>query len=127
ADFKVTNLDATTGDNPFDVAVSAHLELQRAGVPEDGRFWIVGANAEEWLLRSDALTDPARGGSEALVRDNTLGRIRGFNVISASSLIEPNEVYFDHTSGVLVANVAPAAPFNVPDSEPTASHGLSVM
>ena len=127
ADFKVTNLNATTGDNPFDVAVSAHLELQRAGVPEDGRFWIVGANAEEWLLRSDALTDPARGGSEALVRDNTLGKIRGFNVISGSSLVGPNEMYFGHKSGLLVANVAPEAPFNVPNSSRTSVDGFSLM
>src|SRR5699024_2552761 len=127
AHFKVTNLDDTTGDNPFDVAVSAHLELQRAGVPEDGRLWIVGANAEEWRLRWDAPTDPARGGTDALVRDKPLGRIRRFHCITGSSLIGPNEMYFGHKSGLLVANVAPEAPFNVPNSSRTSVDGFSLM
>lgn len=126
ANLKVTNIDATTGDNPYDVAVSAHLALQRAGVPDDNRFWIVGANAEEWLLRSDVLMDPARGGNE-LAQNNTIGKIRGFNVISGSTLIGPNEMYFGHKSGLLVANVAPEAPFNVPNSSRTAVDGFSLM
>lgn len=126
APLKVTNINAGTGDNPYDVAVAAHLALSRAGVPEDGRFWIVGADAEEWLLRSDVLLDPARGGN-ALAQNNTLGRIRGFNVVAGSTLVKPNEMYFGHKSGLLVANVAPEAPFNVPNSSRTAVDGFSLM
>ena len=126
APLKVTNINATTGDNPYDVAVAAHLALQRSGVPNEGRFWIVGANAEEWLLRSDVLLDPQRGGN-ALAQENTIGRIRGFDVISGSTLIGPNEMYFGHKSGLLVANVAPEAPFNVPNSSRTSVDGFSLM
>lgn len=127
APLKVTNINATTGDDPFDVAVAAHLALARNGVPDDNRFWVVGANAEEWLLRSKSLTDPLRGGSESLVRNNSLGQIRGFNVITGSSLVGENEMYFGHRSGLLVANVAPEAPFNVPNSSRTSVDGFSLM
>ena len=127
APLKVTNIDATSTDDPYSVAVSAHLALERAGVPDDGRFWIVGANAEEWLLRSDFLSDPRRAGGDAMVRDNVIGRIRGFNVVAGSSLVGPNEMYFGHKSGLLVANVAPEAPFNVPNSSRTSANGFSLM
>lgn len=126
APLKVTNIDATTGDNPYNVAVSAHLALERAGVPSENRFWIVGSDAEEWLLRSDVLLDPARGGN-ALAQNNTIGRIRGFDVISGSTLIGAKEMYFGHKSGLLVANVAPEAPFNVPNSSRTSVDGFSLM
>lgn len=126
APLKVTNIDATTGDNPYDVAVSAHLALERAGVPSENRFWIVGSDAEEWLLRSDVLLDPARGGN-ALAQNNTIGRIRGFDVISGSTLIGAKEMFFGHKSGLLVANVAPEAPFNVPNSSRTSVDGFSLM
>ncbi|MGV2479710.1 UNVERIFIED_CONTAM: hypothetical protein IGO34_23025 [Salmonella enterica subsp. enterica serovar Weltevreden] len=126
APLKVTNINATTADNPFDVAVAAHLALQRSGVPNEGRFWIVGANAEEWLLRSEVLMDPARGGN-ALAQNNTIGRIRGFDVISGSTLIGENEMYFGHRSGLLVANIAPEAPFDVPNSSRVAVDGFSLM
>src|SRR5690606_5254401 len=121
-----TDIDATSSDDPYSVAVAAHMALSRAGVPDQGRFWIVGDNVEEWLLRSEKLLDPARGGN-ALAQDNVIGRIRGFNVITGSSLVGENEMYFGHKSGLLVANVAPEAPFNVPNSSRVSADGFSLM
>lgn len=126
APLKVTNLDATTGDNPIQVALQGYLALERAGVPKDGRFWMVGAAAEEWLLGSDVLLDPARGGN-SLATDNILGRLRGFNVISGSTLIGENEMYFGHRSGLLVANIAPEAPFDVSNRSRSSVGGFSLM
>lgn len=122
-----TNVNATSGDKPSAVAVNAHLKLQRAGVPNEGRFWIVGANAEEWLLSSDELMDPRRAGGDRLLSDNVIGRIRGFNVVSGSSLVGENEMYFGHKSGLLVANIAPEAPFDVPNSGRYSVGGMSLM
>lgn len=127
APLKVTNIDATGDDDPYKVAVAAHLALSRSGVPDDNRFWIVGANVEEWLLRSDFMTDPRRGGGDAMVQNNAIGKIRGFNVVAGSSLVGENEMYFGHRSGLLVANVAPEAPFNVPNSSRTSADGFSLM
>ena len=121
-----TDIDATSSDDPYSVAVAAHMALSRAGVPDQGRFWIVGDNVEEWLLRSEKLLDPARGGN-ALAQDNVIGRIRGFNVITGSSLVGADEMYFGHKSGLLVANVAPEAPFNVPNSSRVSADGFSLM
>lgn len=126
APLKETNLNATTGDDPLKIALQGYLKLERAGVPKDGRFWMVGADAEEWLLGSDVLLEPARGGN-ALATDNILGRIRGFNVISGSSLIGDDEMYFGHRSGLIVANVAPEAPFDVPNSARASAGGFSIM
>lgn len=121
-----TDINATTGDNPYQVALQAHLALQRAGVPAAGRFWVVGAQAEEWLLSSDVLMDPQRGGN-SLATNNSLGMIRGFNVISGSALVGDDEMYFGHKSGLLVANIAPEAPFDVPNSGRYSSNGFSLM
>ena len=121
-----TDINATSSDDPYSVAVAAHMALSRAGVPDQGRFWIVGDNVEEWLLRSEKLLDPARGGN-ALAQDNVIGRIRGFNVITGSSLVGADEMYFGHKSGLLVANVAPEAPFNVPNSSRVSADGFSLM
>lgn len=127
APLAVTNINATSSDDPYNVAVSAHMALSRAGVPDSGRFWIVGDNVEEWLLRSEFLSNPARGGGDALVQENVIGRIRGFNVVKGSSLVGENEMYFGHKSGLLVANVAPEAPFNVPNSSRVSADGFSLM
>ena len=127
APLAVTNIDATSNDDPYNVAVSAHMALSRAGVPDSGRFWIVGDNVEEWLLRSEFLSNPARGGGDALVQENVIGRIRGFNVVKGSSLVGENEMFFGHKSGLLVANVAPEAPFNVPNSSRVSADGFSLM
>ena len=127
APLAVTNINATSNDDPYNVAVSAHMALSRAGVPDSGRFWIVGDNVEEWLLRSEFLSNPARGGGDALVQENVIGRIRGFNVVKGSSLVGENEMYFGHKSGLLVANVAPEAPFNVPNSSRVSADGFSLM
>ena len=127
APLAVTNIDATSNDDPYNVAVSAHMALSRAGVPDSGRFWIVGDNVEEWLLRSEFLSNPSRGGGDALVQENVIGRIRGFNVVKGSSLVGENEMFFGHKSGLLVANVAPEAPFNVPNSSRVSADGFSLM
>lgn len=127
APLKVTNVDATADDDPYSVAVAAHLALSRSGVPDSDRFWIVGANVEEWLLRSEYLSNPARGGGDSMVTNNTLPRIRGFQVVAGSSLVGDNEMFFGHKSGLLVANVAPEAPFNVPNSSRTTANGFSLM
>lgn len=126
APLKVENLNATTGDDPLKIGLQGYLALERAGVPKDGRFWMVGAEAEEWLLGSDVLLEPARGGN-SLATDNILGRIRGFTVISGSSLIGDDEMYFGHRSGLAVANVAPEAPFDVPNSARANAGGFSLM
>lgn len=126
APLKVKNIDAGTADNPFKVALAGYLALERAGVPKAGRFWIVGAAAEEWLLGHSDLLDPARGGN-SLARENSLGRIRGFDVVSGSSLVGENEMFFGHKSGLLVANVAPEAPFDVPNSSRVSADGFSLM
>lgn len=127
APLKVTNINAKSSDNPYDVAVAAHLALSRAGVPDSGRFWIVGADAEEWLLRSSYLADPARSGGDALVQNNSIGTIRGFQVVTGSSLVAPGEMYFGHRSGLLVANVAPEAPFSIPNSSRSSVDGFSLL
>ena len=126
APLATTNINATSQDDPFAVALQAHIKLQREGVPNDNRFWVVGANVEEWLLSSDKLTDPQRGGN-ALVRNNSIGQIRGFNVISGSAFIGDNEMYFGHKSGLLVANIAPEAPMDVPNSGRYSANGFSLM
>ena len=121
-----TDINATSTDDPFDVAATAAIALNRAGVPDGGRFWIVGDNAEEWLLRNKELMDPARGGN-SLAQENVIGRIRGFTIVRGSSLVGADEMYFGHKSGLLVANVAPEAPFNVPNSSRVSADGFSLM
>jgi hypothetical protein len=127
APLKITNLNAAAADKPSAFALKARRVLNDAGVPQPGRFILCGTNVEDWMLSSDELTDPQFSGGDAAIKEATLGRLRGFNIISGSSLIGDNDIYVGHRSGLLVANVAPEVPIGSTDAFRASGGGFSLL
>jgi hypothetical protein len=96
-------------DEPYDVAVDARRELNRANVPLADRFLVLGSDVEAAFLKSDKLSKVNESGADSALRDAVVGRVAGFTVLT-SNAIDPDAAYALHRSAIAFANVAPAVP-----------------
>lgn len=109
--FKHTiTIDAS--DDPHLVALEARRLMDSEKVaPRTGRFFLIGSDVAAAWLSSDRLSrydSTGETGTPAL-REAIIGRLAGAPVIEHNGL-DPDEAYYFHSSGLLVANVAPAVP-----------------
>jgi hypothetical protein len=115
---------------PFDAADDPHLVTLEARrlmdsekvAPRAGRVHLIGSDIAAAWLASDRLSkyeSTGETGTPAL-RDSIIGRLNGAPVIEHNGL-EPDEGYYLHSTGLLVANVAP----KVPRGAVTGNAGLS--
>ena len=104
---------------PFDASDDPHLVTLEARrlmdsekvAPRQGRVHLIGSDVAAAWLASDRLSkydSTGETGTPAL-RDSIIGRLNGAPVIEHNGL-NPNEGYYLHSTGLLVANVAPAVP-----------------
>lgn len=108
----VGTVTAYTGDGEkatLAAITSARKLLNRNEVPAGGRVLLVGSDYEENLLSSGALTDVSQSGTDGALREATVGRIRGFDVVT-STAIDPASAYAFVPSAFLLATRAPAIP-----------------
>lgn len=94
---------------PLKAITRARKVLNNNEVDAGGRILLVGADFEEALLNSGALTDVSQSGSDGALRDATVGRLRGFTVVT-SNAISPENAYAFVPSAFLLATRAPAIP-----------------
>lgn len=99
-------------DDPHLVALEARRLMDSEKVaPRSGRFFLIGSDVAAAWLSSDRLSkyeSTGETGTPAL-REAIIGRLAGAPVIEHNGL-NPNEAYYFHSSGLLVANVAPVVP-----------------
>lgn len=107
-----TDITTAVRNTPQAAVIAARKFLNKAGVPFDGRFLVVGADMEEVFLTSDQLVRYDQSGSTSALRDATIGRIGGFEVV-VSSQIPADEGYAYHRSAVAMAQFAPPVPAGV--------------
>jgi hypothetical protein len=109
--FKHT-LTFDASDDPHLVTLEARRLMDSDKVaPRNGRVHLVGSDIAAAWLASDRLSkyeSTGETGTPAL-RDAIIGRLAGAPVIEHNGL-EPDEGYYLHSSGLLVANVAPVVP-----------------
>ena len=106
----VVNTDNPDAANaPLKSITKARKLLNKNEVPMEGRTLLVGSDFEEYLLNSGSLTDVSQSGSDGALREATLGRLRGFNVVT-STAIAPDTAYAFVPSAFLLATRAPAIP-----------------
>jgi hypothetical protein len=97
---------------PQAAVVAARKFLNAAGVPFDGRTLVIGTDLEELFLTSDQLVRYDESGSTSALRDATIGRIAGFEVI-VSQQIAPTAGICYHRSAIAMAQMAPPVPTGV--------------
>lgn len=77
---------AKRGDDAYDLVVELRAKLNSNHVPHQGRFLIVGPKLEAALLRDKSFTQVAASGSDQALRNGIIGRILGFDVLTAPNV-----------------------------------------
>lgn len=116
-------LEFGADDDPHLVALESRRLMDSEKVaPRNGRVFLIGSDLAAAWLASDRLSkydSTGETGTPAL-REATIGRLAGSPVIEHNGL-DPDEGYYLHSTGLLVANVAPA----VPKGAVTGNSGIS--
>jgi len=111
--------------DPIASVTAARGWLNRAHVPANGRVLMVGPSIEESLLGDERLLDASASGSTGALRDATIGRLRGFDVVANPNLPDDVAVAF-HTSAFALVTRAPARPAGVAFGATAASDGFAM-
>jgi len=98
----------------YKVATRARRLLNDQFVPRSNRTLLVGSAVEEQILNSDRFTRFDASGPDAAdaLREATIGRIAGFNVVP-SSAIDEEEAFAYHRTAFVLAARAPRVPQGV--------------
>ena len=95
--------------DPYLSLVDARLALNKANVPAEGRALVVGSDVEGAILKSDRLSKFDQSGSDSALRENTIGRMAGFTVVSVPGL-DPGVAIAFHRTAFALAMRAPQVP-----------------
>jgi hypothetical protein len=124
-DFTQSNDITIDDEDPISSIVEARKELNAANVPFANRYLAVSPSVEALLLKSDKLIRVDASGSTAALRDATVGRILGFEVITSNSLTDGEAIAY-HRDAFAFVNRAPRVPMGVGQGASQAYQGLSV-
>jgi hypothetical protein len=93
------------------VAARARKLLNQNHVPTANRTLLVGSDVEEEIITSDRFSRWDSIGDDATdaLREGTIGRIAGFNVVPSTD-IEADEAYAYHQTAFVLATRAPKVP-----------------
>lgn len=106
-------------------AVGARRFLNDRHVPLDGRVLIVGSAIEEQVLLSDQFRKYDQSGDANALRNATIGRVAGFEVVVCNS-IDPTEAFAYHRSAFQTVYRVPAAPLGGVDSASGSYAGIAL-
>lgn len=88
--------------------------LRKRGVPQTGLNVVVGTDVYAALLDAKAIVDASESGSTAALRDGSVGRIRGFNIVESTRVGDGEIFAFHRDAFTLVVKppvVSPGAAF----------------
>lgn len=116
ANFKTALPAVYESDDPYTFALGVRKILNANGAPKRGRYLLVGADVENWLLSSDRIagvnTTPE---TSRAVREAVIGALAGLTIVPVPAL-EDNEIFAVTSDALVVANVAPVTPDGAIDS-----------
>lgn len=115
-----------SANDPVAVFTAARRALRGKGidVAEADLVAIVGSAAIDDLFDSGAL-DYGKTGSDAALRDGTIGRVRGFEVIE-SGRVADDEIVFMTSDALYLAHRAPRVPEGAPFGHTVSGAGISL-
>ena len=94
-------------------------------VPQSDRVLIVGTNVERGILADDQFRKVDQSGSDSALREATIGRIAGFNVVVCNS-IDEDEAFAYHKTAFQAVYRVPAAPIGGVDSASGSYAGIAL-
>src|SRR5690606_25187489 len=112
-------------DKPVNSLIDARKYLNDNNVPNAGRVVVVGSALEAAFLKSDQLQRVDHSGSDSALRDPTIGRAAGFQIVTSNALPEDFGCVFHRTAFVLNL-VAPAITNSQVYGATQSSNGLSL-
>lgn len=112
-------------DNPLASVLRARRLLNDANVPLDGRGLAVGSAIEEILLNTPNLLSASESGSTGALREATIGRLRGFNIVTVPAF-DPNVAVAFHRTAFVLSLQAPVVPDGVTWGESASWAGLAM-
>ena len=104
---------------------AAHQLLGQRGVPLNGRYLAVGANWEAALLGLDNLNKVNEAGNPDTLRDATIGRLYGFNIV-VDYAIDPNAAYAFQRDAITLVTRTTALPRGAAFSSTVAKDGFTM-
>ncbi len=111
--------------DPYKTFVDARIALNKANVPAEGRSMVVGSDVESAILKSDRLSKFDQSGSDTALRENTIGRMAGFTVVSVPGLDPATAIAFHRTAFVLTTR-APQVPQGAVTGASRSFQGISM-
>lgn len=87
--------------------------LNKSYVPAGGRTLLIGSEVDSALIQLDNLVRADQSGTTDTLREATIGRVYGFNVV-VSNLIAPGEAYAFHSTAFAMTARAPIVPAGAP-------------
>jgi P22 coat protein - gene protein 5 len=126
ADFKTAIPAVYENDDPYKFAVSIRALLNKQGAPTNNRVFFIGTDVETWLLTSDRIAPAGLGTSPDVVRNASLGRLAGFDIVPVPGLAD-NEIFAVTPSTLVIANGAPALPLGAAQAARRNYRGWSLL
>lgn len=97
-------------EDPYDTIVDARVALNKANVPMNDRFLVVGADLEGVFLKSDHLNRVDQSGTDSALRNATIGRLAGFEAVIVSNALPSNVGFAFHRTAYVLSMRAPVVP-----------------
>jgi hypothetical protein len=116
---------ATLSNTFYGAAIRARRMLNNGRVPMTDRVMIVGTSIEALALQEPQLVSAEKIGTADGIREGTIGRIAGFDVIPVP-VLGPNEAYAFHRTAYVLSTRAPAVPASAPWGATQAWNGFSI-
>jgi hypothetical protein len=109
----------------YDALVEARAQLNGNKVPLSDRILIVGTDVESAVLKDDQFKKFDQAGDNSALREASIGRVAGFNVIVCQS-IAPGAAYAYHRSAFQAVYRAPQVPAGVAFGQAQSYNGLAM-
>lgn len=111
--------------NPIPALLAAKKKLDLANVPVSERTLAVGSEIEVALLSSDKLLKANEAGDAGALRNASIGRIYGMEVVSDAALPVDTAILF-HKTAFSMATRAPVVPRGAKFGQSVATDGLAL-
>lgn len=106
------------------VFAEARNLLNLANVPMEGRSALIGSDVDAAMIQIDNLVRAEQSGTTDTLREATIGRVYGFQVVTCPALL-PGEIFFFHKTAYPLVTRAPKVPAGAPWGATAAFDGFS--